>query len=116
MSAFLEVPDSNRFAEEFGVTPEGRADDDVQSVNFLEVTGQDLTLSYSSLERSVRLRLRQGQEELIDIYREDATLMRIDTSKGSTGITVAFSMGEVDGELRIQVFPSIKIYDQLLRR
>ncbi|MCX4640687.1 hypothetical protein OG775_37250 [Streptomyces platensis] len=116
MSRNLESPDSDRFTEEFGATVARDATEDVWVIDFKEVTGEDLTFSYSPTDASVRVQLCDDQETLVDIFREGAIQLRIESKRGNSSIVVEFNDGVTSGELIVQIFPRIKITDRMLFR
>lgn len=114
MNRNFESPDAHRFAEEFGATVTRNTTEGVWIIDFKEVTGEDLTFSYSPTDASVRIRLCNAQETLIDIFREGAIQLHIESNKESSSIIIDFNDGVTSGALDIQIFPRIRITDRML--
>ncbi|MFD9211096.1 hypothetical protein ACFVZM_33005 [Streptomyces sioyaensis] len=110
----FESPDAHDFAEEFGATVTSNAIDNVWIIDFKEVTGEDLTFSYSPTDASVRMRLCDAQETVMDIFREGAIRLHIESDKQHSSIVIDFNDGVASGVLDIQIFPRIRITDRML--
>ncbi|MER6474085.1 hypothetical protein [Streptomyces collinus] len=76
--------------------------------------GASLVLSYDVLGRSVRVRWTNGDELLLDIFRESATRLAFTSDPSAMHISVDFHMGESAGALEIQVTPNFCVRDRLL--
>ncbi|MER6845630.1 hypothetical protein [Streptomyces platensis] len=114
MSHNFESPDANRFTEEFGATVTRNITEGVWVIDFKEVTGKDLTFSYSPTDASVRVRLCDNQEAVVDIFREGAIRLRIESKEENSSIIAEFNDGMTSGALAVQIFPRIKITDRML--
>ncbi|MFJ9126161.1 MULTISPECIES: hypothetical protein [unclassified Streptomyces] len=114
MNQIFQVPLETEFLEELGVEPSRSEDGDTFTLNLSETTGESLSLTASEAARSVRIAWDAGKGRTIDTYREGATYMRIDSRDGRTAISIGFSLGETQGELKLQVFPHIEISDRQL--
>ncbi|TJZ50101.1 hypothetical protein FCH28_22530 [Streptomyces piniterrae] len=114
MNHEFEATDIDRFVEEFGATATSDADEDVCVVDFNDATGEDLTFSYSPTGASVRVQLRDAQETVLDIFREGATRLRIESNQEHSSVLIDFNDGVTSGMLTIQIFPRIRITDKML--
>lgn len=111
----FEAPDPRDFEEEFGVEVASDPNEAVHVIDFKEVAGEDLSFSYSTVQGSVRVQLRDSdQVAVVDIFREGATQLRIASGGGESSLVIEFGDRDSSGELKIQIFPRIKITDRLL--
>lgn len=74
-----------------------------------------IQFSYDTLGRSVRILWKNKHgEEILDVFREGATRMAVQSDKGATYISLDFHMGESAGRMEIRVLPNMAVKDQLL--
>ncbi|WP_353944297.1 hypothetical protein ABII15_23685 [Streptomyces sp. HUAS MG91] len=115
MQEAFRIPLEAEFLEEIGVEPVRRDAGDTLELNLSEVTGESLFLTTSETGRSVRIKWGEEKGEwAVDIFREGATCMRIDSQHNRTSILIDFSLGATKGELKLQIFPRVAISDQQL--
>jgi hypothetical protein len=98
-----------------GVTPEA-ADED-GTARKLRITidvGDVLTLTYDAPGRSIRCRWEKGESVVIDVFREGATRLAVDASKAETSLVSEFETDSLAGRLKLRVFPTVRIVDELL--
>ncbi len=110
------VPNDADFADAFGAVVESVDGEEeyVRSVTLTTASGASLVLVYDSIGRSVSVRLVDSGVILLDLYREGATLLSVESARGSTGVVVAFETEELAGKLVVQIFPDLKVSDTML--
>ncbi|MFJ6699317.1 hypothetical protein ACIQM4_24990 [Streptomyces sp. NPDC091272] len=108
------TPEQQEFLDTFGEWPvviEGN----VHQVTLYDEKRETLVLSFDPLGQSIRIRWTDSDgRELLDVFREGATHLRITNAPGSAGLVAQFKLEEQIGEMHIQVFPGISIRDQML--
>lgn len=110
----FEIPDDREFLEQIGVAPEYEESEGVRTVTF-DGCGDRIRLSCDALGRSIRVRWSDKSErEILDIFREGAKCMRIISEGGRTWIPVEFDLTEFTAELRVDVFPVLKVTERVL--
>lgn len=108
------VPEQQEILDTFGEWPE-ITNESVHQFTLHDPTRGDLTISYDPLGQSVRVHWKDLQGlDVINMSREGATHLRITRGSNATGLAVEFKMGEYVGDMRIQIFPTFSVYDQLL--
>ncbi|GAA3393679.1 hypothetical protein [Streptomyces roseoviridis] len=107
------VPDLQNFAEAIGAEPT-ETQEGIYEIDLTEVGSEPIRFSFSPAGRSVRMVWKVGDDVRVDIYREGATRLWIDEANGETSLCTEFSMGSVRGVLRLRVFPSAALRDELL--
>ncbi|GAB3988325.1 hypothetical protein GCM10029978_110420 [Actinoallomurus acanthiterrae] len=109
------VPTDEEVLYALGVEPEPAEPDTATRVVRIPCDdGQVITLSYDSPGGSVRLQLHHNQRLLLDIFREGAELLRIDSGSGSTSVTVDFRTESTVGQLEVQVQPEVVVRENSL--
>ncbi|GFM99380.1 hypothetical protein Sfulv_41910 [Streptomyces fulvorobeus] len=79
-------------------------------MNLVDVTGEDLAFSYDAVGQSVNVRwCTPSGKVMLHLFREGATLLRVDEGDDKTQLVVDFRTGDTAGELRLQVFPEVSI-------
>lgn len=112
----FDVPDDVEFVDVFGVEPEKAeaTEPSMRKVTFPS-NGEDLlTLTFDSAGRSISLHLRRGQLLLLDLFREGAKRLMIDSRGSVKFVVIEFDSDELKGSLTVQILPTISIKDQLL--
>lgn len=85
----------------------------MQVLRLGEVAGEEVTFTYDVVGRSVRVTWNSlSGDTLMDIYREGGELLRITEDGNSTGILAEFSTGGSKGEIRLQVFPVVRLTEE----
>ncbi|GGP31353.1 hypothetical protein GCM10018980_65220 [Streptomyces capoamus] len=108
------VPDDEEILDLIGEWPD-TVDSGARLLTWQGSEGDSLTFSYDTLSRSVRARWTSGNgDELLDLYREGATRLRVSSTASATYISVEFHMGECAGEVVIQASPKLSVQDRLL--
>ncbi|MEU1943549.1 hypothetical protein ACFW95_06225 [Streptomyces sp. NPDC059474] len=80
-----------------------------------DVTGEDITFSYDASGRSVRLAwCNHLGRRVVNIFREGATLLRVNEEGGRTELVTEFKTTDTMGVLRFQVFPHVEVAEESL--
>lgn len=108
---FEVVPDSQGFLEQIGYEPEDEGSEGVRVLTLAGEAGR-IRLSYDILGRSIRVRWDDEKGcELLDIFREGAERMSITSESGRTWISVRSPLPGFTAELRVHVYPALKVTD-----
>ncbi|MEU7243778.1 hypothetical protein [Streptomyces sparsogenes] len=108
------TPDHQDFLNTLGVEAEITGDTQ-RTLKFAEVTGEDLTFSYDATGQSVRVAWRNASgKNLVTIFREGATLLRITEEGGVTQLLTEFRTRDTAGQLVVQVFPDVQVEEKSL--
>ena len=111
------VPTDEEFLDAFGEIPAQAGDEPTtRSVRLDNGAGEEVELTYDVLGRSVRFRWYRGPVLMLDLYREAATRMTVSSGRGIGGVSVAFEADGFAGKLDLQVFPTVRVTDDLLLR
>ncbi|MGW2646762.1 hypothetical protein ACWC2T_18005 [Streptomyces sp. NPDC001393] len=109
------VPDDQEILEAIGEWPETEEDGEARFLSLQSEEQGVIRLSYQPTARSVRVRwLDRNGEEIVDLFREGATLMTVHSGANSAAISLEFQMGECAGVMEIQVLPKFAFKDHLL--
>ncbi|MGW4399357.1 hypothetical protein ACWEHA_29060 [Amycolatopsis nivea] len=73
----------------------------------------ELHLSWDPVERSVHLRYRQGSDVVVDVFREQATLLTI--HEPGPVIAVEYRAEDCLGRMRVRLQPTFALDDVFLR-
>jgi Ca2+-binding RTX toxin-like protein len=106
----LLFPSDEEFENELGVDVRKLEDGDSRSFK-VEYDAMTMTYSFSQISGWVRLVVSSPEGRLIDITREGAVSMTIDSSKGITVIAAEFDSGTSKGILSTRVYPAISIIE-----
>ncbi|MFI2114985.1 hypothetical protein ACH489_11005 [Streptomyces rubiginosohelvolus] len=108
------TPDPQDLVNALGVEPEVTGETQM-TLMFADVTGEDLTFSYNAVGRSVSVHwnTKSGHPKL-KIFREGATLLRIQETDGSTALFVEFATQDTAGVLELQIFPNVSVTETSL--
>ncbi|MEV4920793.1 hypothetical protein AB0K47_28805 [Streptomyces tirandamycinicus] len=114
MSSEFITPEPQDFVNALGVEP-NISGDTQRTLKLSDVIGEDVTFSYDAVGGSVRVAWRAASGgDLISIYREGATLLRIIEDDDGTRLLIEFRTRDTVGELRVQVFPELSISESQL--
>ncbi|GGU66087.1 hypothetical protein [Lentzea flava] len=94
------VPSDAEFVDAFGVSPEAGDEPWIKAVRV-----EDVLLSFDAVAASVRVRWFDGEEPVVDLYRERASRMLVWSGRGESHVLVEFT----DGELAVRIHPSVRI-------
>lgn len=109
------VPTDEEVLDALGVEPEpSELDATIRIVRIPHGADEVITLSYDSPGGSVRLQLHRQQRLLLDIFREGAERLRIDSGSGSTLVTVDFRTESTVGRLEVQIEPDVVVRENSL--
>lgn len=113
----FRVPTDLEILEVMGAEPEQEADEPTTRVVDVEAgTGERVVLSYDIPGESVRCRWRRGSEVVLDVFREGATLLRVESRDGADYFVVDFETDSLAGQLIVRVHPDVYVKDALLLR
>lgn len=109
------TPSAEEWIDALGVEPQTEPDDeDVTRIVFTSESGDTVDLSYASTANSVQFRwLRQG-ELLLDMTREGARHMWVESGRGRAQIGVEFEVEGLRGSLTLRLLPSFHLNDSML--
>lgn len=111
------VPTDEEILDAFGEIPAQAGDEPTtRSVRLDNGTGEEIELTYDILGRSVRFRWYRGPVLMLDLYREAAARMTLLSGYGVGGVSVAFEADGLTGRLDLQIFPTVRVTDDLLLR
>ncbi|GEM_PF-2825023 len=111
------VPSDEEILDALGVVPEVSVDDPmVQVVRVSTASGDVVSLSYDVVGRSVRCQWNRDSIPLVDLFREAATELTVESGHGVARLVVRFETEVLGGELDIQVYPAVRVNDRLLFR
>jgi hypothetical protein len=119
MMAYHEfvVPTGEEILDALGVEPEESVEDPmVRIIPVLSSTGDTLVISFDVAGRSVRCQWLRGSVLILDLFREAATRLTVDSGNGNAWIRVCFETDSLAGELEVQVHPEIRVNDRLVFR
>ncbi|MFJ5865641.1 hypothetical protein ACIQEY_14645 [Streptomyces parvus] len=108
------TPDPQDLVNALGVEPEitGEAQ---MTLTLLDITNEDLTFSYNLIGQSVSVRWNAKSGGLkLQLFREGATLLRIQEGDGVTGLAVEFATQDTMGVLELQIFPNVSVMETSL--
>lgn len=108
------VPDDMEVLEATGEWPE--VDDaGVHRIACRGADGDFLFVSYSPIEKSVRVRWgKSNGDELLDLFREGATRLTVTSDRQGTHLVAEYRVGDSVGNLDIQTSPRFTVRDRLL--
>ncbi|WP_370419474.1 hypothetical protein AB8O64_14005 [Streptomyces sp. QH1-20] len=115
MSGEFRMPEAVDVLSAIGVLPETQEDSETRVIRIVDSSGGEISFSYDSMERSVRVVWQRGREVIVDLFREGATSVDIRSEAGITYFLVEFQDEGWYGTLKIQVFPILSLKDTLLR-
>jgi hypothetical protein len=116
MTRHFTVPSGDEVLDATGLvpSPEGSSVDTRAIV--LNLGGEDsLKFSYSAVERSVRFVWTREDQLLLDLFREGATLMEIDSRNSRITLRVEFDFNDVRGAIDVVVTEGgVEMQDRML--
>ncbi|MFE2426581.1 hypothetical protein ACFXJ5_07480 [Streptomyces sp. NPDC059373] len=109
----FSTPEEIEIIEKLGVAPEESEEGLLQTIH-LDTEGGSLLLSYSLTGRSVRFLWKLGANQLVEIFREGATRIRLISESERTYFLIDFEMSGSTARLEIGIYPFVSINDNLL--
>jgi hypothetical protein len=97
------------------LTEEASGDDYVRELRLPINDAEELHLTWDETDQSVRVRLRRGPEVIVDLYREQATLLTTEADGPRRYVVLEYRAGGYAGRTRVQVRPAFAMQDSLLR-
>ncbi|MFJ9948802.1 hypothetical protein [Kitasatospora sp. NPDC091207] len=111
------VPSDSAFLEALGEEPTSPDAADSSRTITLESGADDrVVFSFDVPGTSVRIQWLRKSKTVLDLFREGATLVRLESDRGNQLITVSFHTDSLAGDLSIQIWPEVAITDRLLMR
>jgi hypothetical protein len=114
----LEVADDTAWLDAFGVEPQTEEVSDDEYVRELRIptdAAEELHITWDVTDGSVRVRHRRADSIVVDLYREQATLLGVERSGRITALVMEYGTADAVGRARIQVTPELVIEDKFLR-
>jgi len=115
----LEVVDDAAWLDVFGVLPqteEVSGDEYVRELRIPTDVAEELHVTWDVTDDSVRVRHRRaGGGVAVDLYREQATLLRAERNGTITALVVEYGTSDAVGRVRVQVTPEVLIEEKFLR-
>jgi hypothetical protein len=114
----LEVADDAAWLDAFGVLPqteEVSGDEYVRELRISTHVAEELHVTWDITHDSVRVRHRRADVVVVDLYREQATLLRAERNGTTTALVMEYSTSDAVGRIRVQVAPEVVIEDKFLR-
>ncbi|RSM79678.1 hypothetical protein DL991_12760 [Amycolatopsis sp. WAC 01375] len=112
------VADDDVWLSAFGVLPQAEeaSDDDwVRELRVpVSVTGE-LHLSWDVLHQSVRVRYTWASDLIVDVYREQATLLTVDDRKTGPVVVLEYYAEGCRGRAFVRTQPTLALEDTFLR-
>ncbi len=112
------VADDDVWLSAFGVLPqaeEASGDDWVREVRApVSVTGE-LHLSWDVINQSVRVRYTLASDLIVDVYREQATLLTVDDRKTGPVVVLEYYAEGCRGRTIVRTQPTLALTDIFLR-
>ncbi|GAB2853571.1 hypothetical protein [Lentzea nigeriaca] len=84
----MQVPSDDEFVDAFGVSPEAGDEPWIKAVRV-----EDVLLSFDVHAASVRVRWFDGDEPVVDLYRERADRMLVRSGRGESHVVVSSRTG-----------------------
>ncbi|WP_328625775.1 hypothetical protein OHA88_14105 [Streptomyces sp. NBC_00353] len=108
------TPDPQDIVNALGVEAEITGDTQ-RTLKLIDVTGEDLIFSFDSIGQSVSVSwCTSSGRDILKLFREGATLLRIVEEGGETQLLTEFETQDTTGELRVCIFPEVSITDNSL--
>jgi hypothetical protein len=112
----MDVSDDASWLAAFGVEPQTE-ETPGEVVRVLRIpTGEteELVVSWDEAACSVRMRhLRRGTT-LVDLLREMATALRVETTRGDSVLVMEYRAADASGRVLIQVWPEVTFADTFM--
>ena len=112
----MVVADDPTWERRFGVLPrwESAADDDFVRELSVPVNddGLDIQLTWDETDQSVRIRLRSGGRMLLDLFRDEVSLLTLIDDD----VVVEYGPANYRGRTVVGIAPGLSIYDAALSR
>ncbi len=112
------VADDEAWLSVFGVVPqveEASGEKWVREVLVRVSATEELHVSWDVVERSVRVRWKRASEVVVDVYREQATLLAVDDRKKGPLVLVEYHAEGCHGRTLVQTRPNLVLKDTFLR-
>ncbi|WP_433270941.1 hypothetical protein ACQPZF_11165 [Actinosynnema sp. CS-041913] len=110
----IGVPAEGDFMEAFGATPVLLAGGEATYLVEVASGGRELLLSYDVVERSVRVKIRDGAMDSVDLYYEGLDTISLTGGGSTAGLTVTLSGTGYLVRVHVAVFPILGIRSEVL--
>lgn len=108
------TPDPQDLVNALGVEPEITGETQM-TLTLLDITNEDLTFSYNLIGQSVSVRWNtESGDPKLKLFREGATLLRIQEGDVVTALVVEFATQDTMGVLELQIFPNVSVMETSL--
>lgn len=114
----MVVAESEVWDQTFGVQPqpeESSGGSFVREVRIPINESDELHLTWDAVDRSVRVRRLHGAAVGLDLYREGATLITLESSATNKTVILEYGVDGYTGHMRIDLVPTFALRDVLLR-
>jgi hypothetical protein len=114
----LEAADDASWLDAVGIVPQTEeisGDDYVRELRIPTGVAEELHITWDVTDDSVRIRHRRADKVLVDLFREQATRLRIEKAEDTTALVLEYGSTDGAGRTRIQVSPEVVIEDNFLR-
>lgn len=114
MADAMATPSDDELVSELGAAVEI---DDEPWKRFVRIRvghREEIHLWLNAIDRTVTVRWIVDEYMVVDVYRESATDVKIETADGQTYLLFEFGNRGSRSTLRVRVFPTVLISDQLL--
>lgn len=112
------VADDEVWLSAFGVLPqaeEASGDDWVREVWVPVSVTEELHISWDVVQQCVRVRYTRASDVIVDLYREQATLLTVDDHKTGPVVVLEYYAEGCSGRTRVQTQPTLAVKDTFLR-
>ena len=102
----------------FGVLPqveEATGDDEVREVRVPVSATEELHITWDLTDRSVRVRYKRASDVIVDVFREQATLLTVEDHKTGPVVAVEYHAEGCHGRSLVQTKPIFSLQDTFLR-
>ncbi|WP_212840210.1 hypothetical protein [Catellatospora sp. IY07-71] len=114
----LDVAPDDAWLSLLGVAPQTEeisGDEYVRELRFPITDTDELHLTWDQTDQSVRIRLNSGTAVVVDLFREQATLLTAEVNGTQRFIVLKYRAEGCTGTTRVQVQPAFAITDTFLR-
>jgi hypothetical protein len=109
------VPSVDEWIDALGVEPwPQEGDEDVSRVVFTSDSGDTMDVSFAPGGNSVQFRWLRGDALLLDITREGARHMWVESGQGQARIGIEFEVEGLRGGLTVRLLPEFRVKDTRL--
>jgi hypothetical protein len=114
----LKVADDAEWLDAFGVVPQtevSSGNEYVRELRILTGVAEELHITWDVTDDSVRVRHRRAEAVVVDLYREQATLLKAGRNGTIAAVVMEYGSSDAAGRVCVQVTPEVAIEDKFLR-